>query len=219
MKKYYAVRKGKKPGIYLTWDECKENVTGFSGAEYKSFKSYDEATIYMGATMKNNNISKKELKNISNIDAMDFKMEKDKLYAFVDGSYNINTDTVGYGLVLVKNNEIQFKDLGSFRKINFNESKSVFGELRGALKAVELAIANDFKDICIVYDYIGISKFATKEWKAKAGVTRDYQTAMNRYRNLIDIKFQKVKSHALESDGGSRFNEIADKLAKMGSKL
>ena len=33
-----------------------------------------------------------------------------------------------------KNDIIQFKDLGSFRNINFNESKNVFGELRGALK-------------------------------------------------------------------------------------
>ena len=36
-KKYYAVRKGKKTGIFQTWDECKLQVTGFSGAEYKRF--------------------------------------------------------------------------------------------------------------------------------------------------------------------------------------
>ena len=28
-KKYYAVRVGKVPGIYQTWDECKKNVHGF----------------------------------------------------------------------------------------------------------------------------------------------------------------------------------------------
>ena len=36
-KKYYAVRKGLNPGIYNTWDECRKNVIGFSGAIYKSF--------------------------------------------------------------------------------------------------------------------------------------------------------------------------------------
>ena len=35
--KYYAVKVGKTPGIYQTWDECKANVDGFSGALYKSF--------------------------------------------------------------------------------------------------------------------------------------------------------------------------------------
>ena len=34
-KKYYAVRVGKVPGIYQTWDECKKNVHGFPAAEYK----------------------------------------------------------------------------------------------------------------------------------------------------------------------------------------
>ena len=46
-KKIYAVRKGFIPGIYNTWDECKEQVTGFSGAEYKSFSSKEEADVYM----------------------------------------------------------------------------------------------------------------------------------------------------------------------------
>ena len=36
--KIYAVRKGRKTGIFQTWDETKEQVDGFSGAEYKSFK-------------------------------------------------------------------------------------------------------------------------------------------------------------------------------------
>ena len=40
-KKYYAVRVGKVPGIYQTWDECKKNVHGFPAAEYKSFPSVE----------------------------------------------------------------------------------------------------------------------------------------------------------------------------------
>lgn len=219
MSKYYAVKNGKKPGVYLTWDECKEQVNGFKGAVYKSFKTHQEALNFLGQSGEIKKLSNNEIKNISNTNSLDFKMKKGKLYAFIDGSYNKSTDTVGYGLVLVKDNIIQFKDLGSFRKINFNQSKNVFGELRGALKAIELAIANDFKDICIVYDYIGVSKFATAEYKAKTDVTRDYQVAMSRYRNMINIEFQKVKAHASEQNGGSKYNEIADKLSKIASKL
>ena len=37
--KFYAVRKGKKTGIYTTWDECKEQVDGYPKAEYKGFKT------------------------------------------------------------------------------------------------------------------------------------------------------------------------------------
>ena len=30
--KYYAVRKGRIPGIYRTWSECQKQVTGYPGA-------------------------------------------------------------------------------------------------------------------------------------------------------------------------------------------
>ena len=53
-KKYYAVRKGHNIGIYMTWDECKAQVNGFSGAEYKSFTNLEDAHEYM-------NVQKKKL--------------------------------------------------------------------------------------------------------------------------------------------------------------
>ena len=45
--KYYAVSKGRVPGIYQTWDECKAQTAGFSGAIFKSFKTRDEAQSFM----------------------------------------------------------------------------------------------------------------------------------------------------------------------------
>ncbi len=42
-KKYYVVWRGIKPGIYNSWDECKKQVEGFEGAQYKSFTDEDEA--------------------------------------------------------------------------------------------------------------------------------------------------------------------------------
>ncbi len=42
-KKYYVVWKGRKPGLYATWDECAAQVNGFTGAEYMAFESRAEA--------------------------------------------------------------------------------------------------------------------------------------------------------------------------------
>lgn len=42
-KKYYAVKVGKKPGIYLTWDECKMQIEGVSGEKHKGFQTLEEA--------------------------------------------------------------------------------------------------------------------------------------------------------------------------------
>ena len=35
--KYYAVRKGRTPGIFMDWASCQESVKGYKGAEFKSF--------------------------------------------------------------------------------------------------------------------------------------------------------------------------------------
>ena len=45
--KYYAVKHGKTPGIYTTWDECKRQVHGYPNATYKSFTSLESANDFM----------------------------------------------------------------------------------------------------------------------------------------------------------------------------
>lgn len=46
---FYAVRKGYERGIYGSWDEAKPLVTGYPGAEYKSFRALMDAEAYMCA--------------------------------------------------------------------------------------------------------------------------------------------------------------------------
>lgn len=43
-RKFYVVWKGYSPGIYDSWEECKLQVEGYAGAEYKSYDSQDAAT-------------------------------------------------------------------------------------------------------------------------------------------------------------------------------
>ena len=43
-KKFYVVWKGKKNGVFTSWDECKKSIDGFKGAEYKSFPDIAAAT-------------------------------------------------------------------------------------------------------------------------------------------------------------------------------
>ena len=47
-KKVYAVRKGMTTGLFKSWDDCKAQVDGFAGAEYKSFADPSEAMAYLG---------------------------------------------------------------------------------------------------------------------------------------------------------------------------
>ena len=45
--KFYAVRKGLRPGIYTTWAECQEQTKGVSGAAFKSFSTQQAADQYL----------------------------------------------------------------------------------------------------------------------------------------------------------------------------
>jgi viroplasmin and RNaseH domain-containing protein len=39
----YIVFKGRKPGIYQSWEECKAQIDGFSGCDHRGFNSLAEA--------------------------------------------------------------------------------------------------------------------------------------------------------------------------------
>lgn len=40
---FYAVRNGRQEGVYQSWDDCKEQVNGYSGASFKRFDTLQEA--------------------------------------------------------------------------------------------------------------------------------------------------------------------------------
>ena len=42
-RKFYVVWKGRNPGIYYTWDECKKQIDGFSNPQYKSYPTREAA--------------------------------------------------------------------------------------------------------------------------------------------------------------------------------
>ncbi|XP_017293744.1 ribonuclease H1 isoform X1 [Kryptolebias marmoratus] len=44
---YYAVRKGFKPGVYTSWDECKNQVDKFPAASFKKFGSEPDAWAFV----------------------------------------------------------------------------------------------------------------------------------------------------------------------------
>ncbi|MBJ2184683.1 MAG: ribonuclease H family protein [Muribaculaceae bacterium] len=42
-RKYYVVWEGRAPGVYDSWEECEEQVTGFPGARYRAYRYQDDA--------------------------------------------------------------------------------------------------------------------------------------------------------------------------------
>lgn len=193
-KKYYAVRIGKVPGVYLTWDACKEMVNGYPGAVYKSFPTKEEAEQFVESAAAVS--QQKELP------------QGDRPYAFVDGSYNPATKVYGYGGYLVKDGK-QHVLQGADDKPELVGMNNIAGELAGSMAAVEKALELGLKELDIYYDCQGIEMWATGEWKRNEKGTIAYYDYMQSVKDKIQIHFIKVKGHS-----NVKGNEDADKLAR-----
>lgn len=195
MGKFYAVRKGRKTGILNTWDECKRAVTGFSGAEYKSFKSLSDAEDFMNAD-KNVEIT-----------------TNDKAIAYVDGSYNIKTKRFAYGAVIFYDGK-EYEMNESFDDAELALMRNVAGEIKGAECAMRFCIDNNIPALEIYYDYQGIENWCTGEWKTNKQGTKDYKRFYDDVSKVLQIKFCKVKGHS-----GDKYNDKADELAKQAAGI
>ena len=197
-KKVYAVRKGRTTGLFMSWDDCKAQVDGFAGAEYKSFADPAEAMAYLGITGGKESASEKFPEGVR---------------AYVDGSYDSASGRFSCGVVIVETDAEGNTETTELNAAFDDEEaalqRNVAGEIMGARLAIEHCIASGFKAVEIYHDYEGIGAWADRRWKANNPLTQGYRDFVAEARNTIDINFVKVKAHA-----GNKYNELADSLAK-----
>jgi len=199
-KKFYAVRKGSKPGIYETWEECKAAIAGFSGAKFKSFSNIEDAVAYAN----NENVAEKKITDIIHSIA-----DKDKVIAYIDGSYSKDLNRYAFGCVIITPNNEVIKESGCGDDPEAVLMNNVAGELLGSMYAAKWAIINDYAKIEIRHDYEGVAKWVLGEWKAKNKMVKAYVEVMDKFRKSVAITFTKVNAHSNDA-----LNDEADKLAK-----
>ena len=192
MEKFYAVKKGKKTGIFSTWDECKEQVTGFKGAVYKSFKTLSEAEAFLER-------NEEKIENIEKVDGV---------YAYIDGSFDRINGIYGSGVVIVDGDKKhEYKHAGN--REDYAQLHNVAGELEAAKFVMWYAVDKKIKEITLFYDYQGIEAWAVGDWQANLPYTQDYVKFYNKVKSVVKVNFVKVKAHT-----GVELNEVVDKLAK-----
>lgn len=191
--KFYAVRKGRQPGIYYSWAECQNQIHGFSGAEYKSFKTEGEALTYLKGA---NRTTEEKV------------APEDTAVAYVDGSYNVATGEYSYGAVIsYQGQEYEFSEKGQDRSLS--DMRNVAGEILGARKMMEFCVGHQIKKLKLYYDYEGIEKWCTGAWQAKKPGTIAYKQAYDSIKDRLYVEFHKVAAHT-----GVELNERVDQLAK-----
>lgn len=195
-KKYYAVKRGRKSGIYATWAECKKQVDGFSGAIYKSFTDYDAAFQFVKGEAGQKDTEAKEVGRECDV------------YAYIDGSYDNRKKVYGSAVLLfVQGKKIPYKFAGN--RPELIKLRNVAGEIEAAKYAMQYAYEKGIKQIKIYYDYAGIEMWAKKDWKANLDFTREYVAFYENIAKHVNVIFSKVKAHT-----GEQYNEEVDLLAK-----
>ena len=145
--KYYAVKSGYIPGIYKSWDDCKKQTDGFSGAIYKSFKQKEEAEAFLGSSTIIP--PKKEEENCLS-----------EAIAYVDGSCDDSQKAFAYGVVLFYNG-IEKHFARKMSDGNLIDMRNVAGEIKAAECAMQFCLDHNIKSLDIYHDYEGIAKWCT----------------------------------------------------------
>ena len=203
--KYYAVKQGLTPNvIYTDWETTKKQITNFKGAVYKSFKTREEAEMYL----ENKNV----IKVIDHINVL----------VYTDGSCIDNIG--GYGVCIIQNPmvDVTLNTCQTYHgKVpytpctnNIAELYAIYIALKQLKKHDKILIKSDSK-----YSIDALTKYITN-WKRNGFMTAKKEPVKNKALLLeIDallttftcIQFEHVYGHNNEY-----YNEQVDKLANQG---
>jgi len=215
-KKYYAVAKGRKPGIYNNWPAAQSQIEGFPGAVYKGFTSTIEAEEWMKSPVYSKSASGSNTAKVRNPGSTMPKEGEVTIYS--DGGCSGNPGPGGYGVVKIYGDQREELS-GGFRLTTNNRM-----ELTGVIVALRNLESKNIP-VTIVTDssYVvnGITKGWAKSWRKNNWIKSDKKPAVNPdlWSELLDlieplkVTFVWVKGHA-----GHIHNERCDELAVAAAK-
>jgi len=208
MSKFYAVKNGRNPGVYRSWNECEKNVKGFSGSVYKSFPTLQEAEIFLGQNKQNE--IQTENKQIIEI--------------YTDGSHSKHEENgyLGFGAFCsYLGQEYEFsgtctKELllkyGIDPETKLSNCTMEFLAFAEFLQMI-YELKRDLSKYTFIFkiDYVGVENWVKNIWKTKEIYIKKIKERCEFLMKNINaqIKFEHVEGHS-----NIYGNERADKLAK-----
>lgn len=212
-KKYYAVIRGVRPGIYTAWygpGGAEEQVRGFAGAIFKGFNNLPEAQQWLdnpaaGSRSASDRPASAEIPDVS-------CALPGQTVIYTDGGCLGNPGPGGYGAVILFGKRRKELALG-YRCTTNNRM-----ELMACIAALETLKAR--ADVVLHSDsrYVvnGISKGWARRWRANGWMRTKDEAAVNAdlWEKLLDLcDLHKVRFVWLRGHTGDRENERCDRLA------
>ena len=232
-KKYYVVWKGRTPGIFTTWNECKSQVDGFAGARYKSFPTLGEAESALGgktssasgsASTSGSSLTKRstagkatkaKVPPLSQQQITDMPFD---IKIFTDGGCEPNPGEAGTGLAVYLNNDLTELWYGLYQPMGTNNTAELQGLKQAFIIAKEklqaglsVAIYSDSK-----YSIDCITKWATgwekKGWTKSGGEIKNLDIIKPAYAMYQELASQ-ITIHHVNGHVGIEGNELADRMS------
>ncbi len=214
-KKFYAIAKGRTPGIYTSWPQAEAEVKGYSGAQYKSFPTHSEAEIWMNNPQLAGKTTNRKQKTTPPVQPTPVTGNTE---IYTDGGAINNPGPGGYGVVILENSTTRELTGGYIHTTNNRM------ELMACIKGIE-ALSSRTDPVSLFSDskYVvnAISKGWAKGWCKRNWLKSDGKPAANTdlWEHLLtitrglDISFHWVKGHA-----GHPLNERCDQLAVQSAR-
>jgi len=89
-KKFYAVKRGRRTGIFTAWAECSVQVQGFQGAVYKGFMTETEARDWLDGGLSEDSAKSGAARSAKKIDESAERIDADYDQLQMAGGYDHN---------------------------------------------------------------------------------------------------------------------------------
>jgi ribonuclease HI len=211
-KKYYAVVRGRNPGIYTSWfgpAGAEAQIRSFPGARYKGFPSLAEARTWMQSPEHAKPGARKKPPSPAGDQA---RLSPEGILVYTDGACRGNPGPGGYGYI-IQNGEHRTEFAQGYRLTTNNrmELMACIAALEALKGGSEVALHSDSS-----YVVNGIEKGWARKWRARNWMRTPEEPALNadlwaRLLDLCDahrVRFVWVRGHA-----GHPENERCDALA------
>ncbi len=221
MKKFYAVKNGKKTGIFLSWAECEEQVKGFANARFKGFTSQEEAAAWLDEKpvketvfYKKKSVSVKKSSEPSRTEELP-PSDTDYII-YTDGSCLRNPDGPGgWAAVLIDRHTGEIRELHDGNPSTTNnrmELSAAIHALSDTKESESILLCTDSQYMKNAFTKHWIRNWKRNGWKTAKGtdvLNKDLWLELDALFQTRKVNFQWVKGHA-----GTKYNERCDELAK-----
>lgn len=161
LKKYYAIQKGRKPGVYQSWPEAQKQVAGFKGAVFKGFTDLKSAQAFINR--------KEQLADKVDVNQFDVLLYTDggtRNTGNVRGGHVKQTDKAAWAYLIKQNGKSIPDSKGHLGATN--NQMEITALVKGLSKLVDLKLNNEKVLLIADSKYVldSISKGWLQSWKA-----------------------------------------------------